>query len=62
VSKKSTPIVPTADATGTPQHTAHEPVTSPAAIQRTERMKVATKPNAGEPLTHRNRSKAGRKG
>lgn len=41
---------------------AHPVVTSPAAEHLNDRMALAAKPNAGEPLSHRNRSKAGRKG
>ena len=40
----------------------HPVVTSPAAEHLNDRMHLAAKPNAGEPLSHRNRSKAGRKG
>ena len=40
----------------------HPVVTSPAAEHLNDRMALAAKPNAGEPLAHRNRSKAGRKG
>lgn len=40
----------------------HPVVTSPAAEHLNDRMALAAKPNAGEPLSHRNRSKAGRKG
>lgn len=40
----------------------HPIVTSPAAEHLNDRMALAAKPNAGEPLGHRSRSKAGRKG
>lgn len=40
----------------------HREVTSPAAEHLNDRMALASKPNAGEPLGHRSRSKAGRKG
>lgn len=40
----------------------HTVVTSPAAEQLNDRMALAAKPNDGEPLAHRSRSKAGRKG
>jgi len=46
-----------------PHHAEPHPiVTSPAAEHLNDRMHLAAKPNAGEPLAHRNRSKAGRKG
>jgi len=41
---------------------ANTEVTSPEAEQLNERMKLASKPNDGQPLAHRNRSKAGRRG
>lgn len=40
----------------------HPVVTSPAAEHLNDRMALAAEPNAGEPLAHRNRGKAGRKG
>lgn len=75
--KPPAPKVHIPDATGAPgeptapdvrevseehQHPKHNPVTSPAAVLKNDRMHLAAKPNAGEPLSHRNRSKAGRKG
>jgi hypothetical protein len=66
--KNPTSAVHLPDATGAPgapeepQHTAHEAVTSHAAVLLNDRMHLAAKPNKGEPLPHRNRSKAGRKG
>lgn len=46
-----------------PQSTEPEPVvTSQAAEHLNDRMALAAKPNGGEPLSHRSRSKAGRKG
>lgn len=46
-----------------PQSTVPHPVvTSQAAVHLKDRMALASKPNAGEPLGHRSRSKAGRKG
>jgi hypothetical protein len=66
--KKPTSPVQLPDATGAPgtteepQHTAHEAATSHAAVLLNARMQLAAKPNTGEPLSHRNRSKAGRKG
>lgn len=40
----------------------HPVVTSAAAEHLNDRMHLAAKPNEGEPLSHRNRGKAGRKG
>lgn len=66
--KKPSPNVQLPDATGapgvqeSPSRPDHAAVSSPAAVLRNDRMKLAAKPNAGEPLSHRNRSKAGRKG
>ncbi len=37
-------------------------VTSSAALHLNDRMALAAKPNDGQPLSHRNRGKAGRKG
>lgn len=43
-------------------NTPHPVVTSVAAEHLNDRMHLAAKPNDGEPLSHRNRGKAGRKG
>ncbi len=40
----------------------HPPVVSPAFEHANDRMKLAAKPNDGQPLMHRDRAKAGRKG
>lgn len=40
----------------------HSDVTSPAFVHANDRMKLASKPNDGQPLAHRDRGKAGRKG
>jgi len=40
----------------------HEAIVSQAAELKNERMHLAAKPNKGQPLSHRNRAKAGRKG
>lgn len=40
----------------------HPDVASSAAVHLNDRMKLASKPNAGQPLSHRDRGKAGRKG
>ena len=40
----------------------HTDVTSPAFVHANDRMKLASKPNDGQPLAHRDRGKAGRKG
>lgn len=48
-----------------PKVAAHEPhtdITSPAAVHANDRMKLSSKPNDGQPLSHRDRGKAGRKG
>jgi hypothetical protein len=40
----------------------HHDVKSPAFEHANDRMKLAAEPNDGEPLSHRDRAKAGRKG
>lgn len=40
----------------------HHDVTSPAFDHANDRMKLAAEPNDGQPLAHRDRGKAGRKG
>lgn len=40
----------------------HHDVTSPAFDHANDRMKLAAEPNDGQPLSHRDRGKAGRKG
>lgn len=40
----------------------HTDVTSEAFVHANDRMKLASKPNEGQPLAHRDRGKAGRKG
>lgn len=40
----------------------HHDVTSPAFDHANDRMKLAAAPNDGQPLSHRDRGKAGRKG
>lgn len=40
----------------------HTDITTPAFIHRQDQMKHAAKPNEGQPLSHRDRGKAGRKG
>ena len=67
--KKKPKQVHIADATGAPTHALSETLDSPVAavtshdaVRLNERMHLAAQPNKGEPLSHRNRSKAGRKG
>lgn len=48
--------------TATPENASHGVVSSPAAVHLNDRMALAAKPNEGQPLSHRNRGKAGRKG
>jgi len=57
-----TPQLEHQEAPAPPITEAHPLVTSQAAEHLNDRMALAAKPNAGEPLSHRNRSKAGRKG
>ena len=45
-----------------PETEPHNEVVSPAFVHINDRMKLAAKPNDGEPLSHRDRGKAGRKG
>lgn len=40
----------------------HHDVSSPDFVHANDRMKLAAKPNDGQPLSHRDRGKAGRKG
>lgn len=40
----------------------HHDVTSPTFDHANDRMKLAAEPNDGQPLAHRDRGKAGRKG
>lgn len=40
----------------------HHDVSSPAVVHANDRMKLSAQPNDGEPLSHRDRGKAGRKG
>ncbi len=40
----------------------HHDITSPDVVHKNDRMKLAEQPNEGQPLSHRNRGKAGRKG
>ena len=53
------PAVPPEKATHLEPHT---DITSPDFVHRNDQMKHATKPNEGQPLSHRDRGKAGRKG
>lgn len=58
-----TPLPPQPASTPAPIETEpHPKVHSPAVDHERERMKNAAKPNDAEPLSHRNRGKAGRKG
>jgi hypothetical protein len=57
------PIPPAHPTTPAPQETAPHPhVTSPGVEHAMDRMKHAARPNDAEPLSHRDRGKAGRKG
>ena len=59
----SPPELPEHDTTPAPPETEpHHDVSSPAFEHANDRMKLAAEPNDGEPLSHRDRAKAGRKG
>lgn len=69
--KKAAPTSPARSASAPPPHGTipvpfadepHHDITSPDVVQDNDRMKLASKPNDGQPLSHRNRGKAGRKG
>jgi hypothetical protein len=45
-----------------PHPETHHDVSSPAAVHANDRKKLATKRNDAQPLSHRDRGKAGRKG
>jgi hypothetical protein len=71
MAKKPAPTAPARSASGLPLHGTipvpfadepHHHITSPDVVHDNDRMKRASKPNDGEPLSHRNRGKAGRKG
>ncbi|MDP1892206.1 MAG: hypothetical protein Q8K55_15050 [Gemmatimonadaceae bacterium] len=66
MTKKHTPLptpLPEAVPSPVPPKTEpHHDVTSTTFDHANDRMKLAAEPNAGEPLSHRNRAKAGRKG
>ncbi|MHB1096512.1 MAG: hypothetical protein ACYC3F_10115 [Gemmatimonadaceae bacterium] len=46
----------------TPKHEPYHDVTSTTFDHANDRMKLAAEPNDGQPLAHRDRGKAGRKG
>ena len=66
MSKKQEPVQSPPPAHGAipvpPDSEPHHDVASPDFERDNERMKLAAKPNDGQPLAHRNRGKAGRKG
>lgn len=63
VPPKVAALAPTSVAPETePRHPPHTDVSSPAFVHANDRMKLAAKPNDGQPLSHRDRGKAGRKG
>ncbi len=47
---------------GTPKNEPHHDVKSATFDHANDRMKLAAEPNDGQPLAHRDRGKAGRKG
>lgn len=57
-----TSVVPETVPHHEPHREPHTDITSPAAVHANDRMKLASKPNGGQPLSHRDRGKAGRKG
>ena len=66
MARKHAPLQPPAPAHGTipvpPDLEPHHDVSSPDFEHDNDRMKLAAKPNNGQPLSHRDRGKAGRKG
>ena len=66
MTKKHTPVpspLPEHGAPPVPPTTEpHHDVSSPAFDHANDKMKLAAEPNDGEPLSHRDRAKAGRKG
>jgi hypothetical protein len=64
MTKKHAPLpVPALGSSPAPQKAEpHHDVTSPAFDHANDRMKLAAEPNSGQPLSHRDRGKAGRKG
>ncbi|MFA6167411.1 MAG: hypothetical protein WC700_12410 [Gemmatimonadaceae bacterium] len=66
MTKKHAPVpspLPEADASPVPPKSEpYHDVTSTAFDHANDRMKLAAEPNDGQPLSHRDRGKAGRKG
>ena len=64
--KKHVPLHPTLAGHSTipvqPDSEVHHDITSPDVVHANDRMKLAAKPNDGQPLSHRDRAKTGRKG
>lgn len=57
-----TPLPPHLSPDDPLDHEPHGDVSSPSVDHAIDRMKLASKPNDGQPLSHRDRGKAGRKG
>lgn len=60
--KKHAPVPSPAEPSTPPKSEPYHDVTSTTFDHANDRMKLAAEPNGGQPLAHRDRGKAGRKG